>query len=97
MKVIYISETSLNNKSAQTIHVLKMCDAFCDKGNVDLLVPYCENQVKKKLKKDFLLTSKKKILVKSILDFKIQNFFTRLISSTSKEDYPICSLTHIVI
>ena len=79
MKVIYISETSLKNKSAQTIHVLKMCDAFCDKGNVDLLVPYCENQVKKKLKKDFLLTSKKKILVKSILDFKIQNFFTRLL------------------
>ena len=59
MKVVYISETSLSNKSAQTIHVVKMCDAFCNKSNVDLLIPYCANQEIKNLKKDFLLTSKK--------------------------------------
>ena len=79
MKVVYISETSLSNKSAQTIHVVKMCDAFCNKSNVDLLIPYCVNQEIKNLKKDFLLTSKKKIFVKSILDSKIRNFLSRLL------------------
>ena len=28
MKVVYIAETSLTNKSAYTHHVIKMCDAF---------------------------------------------------------------------
>ena len=97
MKVIYISETSLKNKSAQTIHVLKMCDAFCDKGNVDLLIPYCENQVKKKLKKDFLLTSKKKILVKSILNFKVRNFLSRLIFGYKTARYLKNEITDLII
>ena len=31
MKIVYIAETSLTNKSAYTHHVLKMCDAFSKK------------------------------------------------------------------
>ena len=31
MKITYIAETSLTNKSAYTVHVLKMCDALSKK------------------------------------------------------------------
>lgn len=79
MKVAYISEISLNNKSAQTIHVLKMCDAFCKKGKVDLIIPYSSNLENRNIRKNFLLTSKNNILIKSILNFKVRNFLTRLV------------------
>ena len=36
MKIVYIAETSLTNKSAYTHHVLKMCDAFSKKGEVEI-------------------------------------------------------------
>ena len=39
MKITYIAETSLTNKSAYTVHVLKMCDALSVKSNLTLLVP----------------------------------------------------------
>ena len=45
MKIAYISETTIENKSAQTLHVLKMCDAFSKKGDVQLIIPF----LKKKL------------------------------------------------
>jgi len=35
MKVTYIAETSLTNKSAYTNHIVKMCDSFCQ-NDVDL-------------------------------------------------------------
>ena len=61
MKITYISETSLTNKSAQSLHVLKMCDAFCKKNDVQLIIPYANNNLSlKKIKKNFLLTAKKK-------------------------------------
>ena len=80
MKIIYIAETSLSNKSAYTHHVLKMCDAFCKKADVQLIIPYVDNNLNlKKLKKNFLLTAKKNILVKSILNFKVSNFLYRIL------------------
>ena len=39
MKITYITETSLTNKSAQSVHVLKMCDAFSKKSEVQLIIP----------------------------------------------------------
>ncbi len=79
MNVVYISEISLKNKSAQTVHVLKMCDAFSKKNNINLIIPFYNNLEIKNLKKNFLLTSKKNISIKSILNFKARNFFSRLI------------------
>ena len=80
MKITYIAETSLTNKSAYTHHVLKMCDAFCKKNDVHLIIPYAKNNLSlKKIKKQFLLTTKKNILIKSILNFKINNFLYRII------------------
>ncbi len=80
MKIAYISETSLTNKSAQSLHVLKMCDAFCKKNDVQLIIPYANNNLSlKKIKKNFLLTAKKNILVKSILNFKVSNFLYRIL------------------
>ena len=43
MNIVYISETSLTNKSAQTIHVLKMCDAFSKKNKINLIIPFHNN------------------------------------------------------
>ena len=61
MRVAYIAETSLNNRSAYTHHVIKMCDAFCAKNNkVILIIPFINKKLSfKKIKKKFLLTSKK--------------------------------------
>ena len=53
MKIVYISETSLTNKSAQTIHVLKMCDAFSKKYKINLIIPSYNNLEIKNLKKIF--------------------------------------------
>ena len=61
MRVAYIAETYLNNRSAYTHHVIKMCDAFCIKElSTTLIIPYINNKLSfKKIKKNFLLTSKK--------------------------------------
>ena len=79
MKVLYIAETSLTNKSAYSHHVIKMCDAFGQKNcNLILVVPHEKNNLTfKKIKNNFLLNSKKPFLIKSILNSKIDNFFTR--------------------
>ncbi len=63
-KIFYISDFSLPNMSAYTIHVLKMCDAFSE-SNYDLclLLPHIKKGYKfKKIKKDYLLKSSFKIL-----------------------------------
>tara|TARA_B100000767_G_C19700721_1_gene508297 strand:+ start:214 stop:1299 length:1086 start_codon:yes stop_codon:yes gene_type:complete len=80
MKVIYIAETSLTNKSAYTQHVVKMCDAFAQNNtNLTLLVPFEKNDLKfKNLKKKFLLNSKKTFLIKSIIRSNINNFLLRI-------------------
>ena len=79
MKIVYIAETSLTNKSAYTHHVLKMCDAFSKKGEVELILPYIkENTILKSIKKNFLLSIKKKIILKGMLRNKIKNFLSRI-------------------
>lgn len=80
MKITYIAETSLSNRSAYTHHVLKMCDSLCKKGDVTLIIPFASVNLNfNKIKKDFLLKTKKDILIKSILSTKIKNFLFRLI------------------
>ena len=39
MKVIYIAETSLTNKSAYSHHVIKMCDTFRKLNHDTILHP----------------------------------------------------------
>ena len=56
MKIVYVAETSLTNKSAYTQHVVKMCDAFCQL-NHDLILylpKVGENFVFEILKKIFV-------------------------------------------
>jgi glycosyltransferase involved in cell wall biosynthesis len=77
MKIAYIAETYLTNRSAQSIHVVKICDAFSKKNKLTLLLP--KNDIKfTKIKKEFMLTSKNKFLIKPLLNKKISNFFHRL-------------------
>ena len=60
MKITYIAETSLTNRSAYTHHVLKMCDAFSKKGDVELIIPSVKKKLNfRKIKKNFLLKTKK--------------------------------------
>ena len=54
----YIADFSLPNKSAYSLHVLKICDAFneINKKKILLLLPHVQNDYKNtKIKKDFLL------------------------------------------
>jgi glycosyltransferase involved in cell wall biosynthesis len=80
MNVIYIAETSLTNKSAYSHHVIKMCDAFSQNDfNLTLILPREKKNLNyNQLKKKFLLTSKKKFMIKSLLGTKTYNFYTRL-------------------
>ena len=98
MKVIYIAETSLTNRSAYTHHVLKMCDAFCKKADVQLIIPYVGNNLNlKKLKKNFLLTAKKNILIKPILYSKISNFLHRILFGYKSATYTKHSNSELII
>ncbi len=98
MKITYISETLLTNKSAQSVHVLKMCDAFCKKNDVEIIVPYInKNFSLKKIKENFLLTAKKNIIVKSILNLKISNFLYRIIFGYKVANYLKSNKSEIII
>ena len=97
MNVVYISEISLKNKSAQTIHVLKMCDAFSKKNKINLIIPFYNNLEVKNLKKNFLLTSKRNISIKSLLDFKVRNFLSRLIFGYKTAKYLKNESTDLII
>ena len=80
MKVFYIAETSLTNRSAYTHHVIKMCDAFQKKTDVILIIPHIKKKQNfKQLRNNFLLTAKNKFLIKSILNFRMNNFFYRIL------------------
>ena len=57
MKIIYIAETRLNNKSAYTQHVIKMCDAFIkNKTKLILFLPYEKKIFYNNIKKNILLS-----------------------------------------
>jgi len=81
MKISYIADTSLTNKSAYTYNVVKHCDAFAARANkVSLLLPFLYQKIStKKIRKIFLLTSKKNFSIKYLLPFKTKNFIARLI------------------
>ena len=62
--VFYIADFSLPNKSAYSLHVLKICDAFNEINTykINLLIPFIKkNYSSKKIKNDFLLKKKPKI------------------------------------
>ena len=78
MKITYIAETSLTNKSAYTVHVLKMCDALSKKSKLTLLLP--NNKIDyKTLKKKFCLHLKINFLMlESTINKKTSNFSLKL-------------------
>ena len=60
MKIAYV-RNSLNNNSAYSQHVIKMCDAL-SKNNLKLILPELKNYSGFNfIKKKFLLTSKKNL------------------------------------
>ena len=80
MKIVYIAETSLTNKSAYSQHVVKMSDAF-GQLNHDLILylPQTkENLSYEHLKDKFLLVSKKKFIIRPLTNFKLTNIFLKL-------------------
>ena len=80
MKITYIAETSLTNRSAYTHHVLKMCDAFSKKGKVELIIPFVKGKLNfKKIKRNFLLKTKENFMIRSILKTNIVNFLNRFL------------------
>ena len=89
MKVAYIAETSLTNKSAYTQHVIKMCDAFSNTtSELILLLPNVDKNFNyRNLQKKFLLTSKKKFKVHSILGYKVKGFILRSLFSFKAANY----------
>ena len=81
-KIIYIAEFSLPNMSAYAVHVLKMCDSFCQNNNdVELIIPFSNSLYNfKKIKNDYVLKSNYKI--KSLFNSKKKlNIFYRIIFS----------------
>jgi glycosyltransferase involved in cell wall biosynthesis len=66
-KITYIADFSLPNKSAYSLHVIKMCDGFSElKKNVELIIPHLNKKYSsKRIRKDYLLKHK----------FKIKGFF----------------------
>ena len=81
-KIIYISDLNLPNNSAQSIQILKMCDAFSGIKNraVILFVKfYNKNYSLNKLKKNLILKNYFSIL--SILNIKKKIFLTNFLYS----------------
>ncbi len=98
MKINYIAETSLTNRSAYTHHVLKMCDSLSKKGDVQLIIPHKGYNLSfKRIKKKFLLKTKKNILIKPILDSKISNFFHRIFFGYKSANYLKNSHSDLII
>ena len=78
----YIAEIFLPNKSAYSTHVIKMCNELSERSLSSNLILYHSDKriTYKKLKKDYLLTSKNNFLIKSIFKKKINiNFIQRII------------------
>ena len=76
----YIADFSLPNKSAYSIHVLKICDAFneLNKKKITLLIPHIQSGYSfKKIQRDYLL--KFSPFIKSFYSKKIKlNFIKRI-------------------
>lgn len=73
--ILYIAELNLPSTSAYTQHVLKICDAFADKNNINLLV--FSNKVPfKQLKKNYIL--KNNFNIEKLFTSKQNTFFSRV-------------------
>lgn len=80
MKIYYIAETNLNNQSAYSQHVIKMCDAFLQNNfETILLLPLQKKISYKKIYKDYSLKGKKKFIINSILKKNLTNFLNRVL------------------
>tara|TARA_B100001057_G_scaffold501302_1_gene623608 strand:+ start:25539 stop:26645 length:1107 start_codon:yes stop_codon:yes gene_type:complete len=81
MKIAYVAETSLTNKSAYTHHVIKMCDAFSQQNNdVTLFIPNLKKNLQfRSLEKKFILFSKNRFELNSVINKKTSNFFLRIL------------------
>ena len=81
INISYIAEINLNSKSAYKHQVLKMCDAFSQKGFKVKLFIINSNKIRfKKLKRDYLLKSNFKI-IEIYNSINRLNFITRLFFS----------------
>jgi glycosyltransferase involved in cell wall biosynthesis len=68
-KLFYVAEINLPSFRAYTIHVLKIVDAFTNTLKTQLIIPFSSKTYHyKKIKNDFLLTSKKKFQIINIFD-----------------------------
>ncbi len=81
MKIFYIAETSLTNKSAYSHHVIKMCDAFVKLGHKTSLITSKKNLNLNlnKMKKDFALRGKNPFKVLSFSNLSSDNFISRIL------------------
>ena len=100
MKIVYIAETSLTNKSAYTQHVVKMSDAFCQLNHdLILYLPNVKSNFNfNKLKNKYLLIAQKKFVIKSLINVKLTNIFYKLffliqVINNIKDDKPDLILT----
>ena len=63
MKILYISKSMIPSRTANSIHVMKMCQAFSDNGHeVVLLAPNIKNKSETDLKDVYGYYGVKKIL-----------------------------------
>ncbi len=100
MKVVYIAETSLTNKSAYTQHVIKMCDAFAQL-NHDLILylpKIHKNFDFEDIMDKFLLLSNNRFRLRSLINLKLTNifykfFFAIFVVINIKKDKPDLILT----
>ncbi len=54
MKIIYIVASNIPSRSANSIHVMKMCQAFAHNGHeVTLVVPNCYNEMENDIKDEY--------------------------------------------
>jgi len=98
MKITYIAEISLTNRSAYTHHVLKMCDALSKKGNIELIIPFAKRNVNlNKIKKNFLIKTKKNFLIRSILKVNIKNFLKRFLFGFKAANFLRSNNSEIII
>ncbi len=88
-KIIYIADFSLPNKSAYSLHVLKICDAFNEytRKTTKLIIPFLdENYTSKKIKKDYKL--KYKFEIKTFYKKKVKfNFIKKVFFSLKILNY----------
>ena len=83
-KLLYLSEISLPNTSAQAIQILKMCDEFSNKYEVHLLTNN-NKQSFKSIKKNYNLKSN--FLIRDLSNNRKIHFFKRLLLAVRAFNY----------